>query len=78
MYNMYNYLYMLIQCYQSYGDSRTLDQLFQLALRTGGWSSNLRSVYNMGIQIYIPETASTLALLIDPNLLRISSQDYIL
>jgi len=69
---------MLIQCYQSYGDLRTLDQLFQLALRTGGWSSNLRSDYKMGIQIYIPETVSTLALLIDPKLLRVSSKDHIL
>ena len=69
---------MLVQCYQSYADDRTLDQLFQLACRVGGWSSNLGSHYGVGIQIYIPEDYSSLAILIDPGILRRPRLDYII
>ena len=68
---------MRLLCYQSFANSRTLDQLFLLADRVGGFSNNLQSLYGQGIRIYIPEGCESLALLIDPELLRKSQLDYI-
>jgi hypothetical protein len=66
---------MLMLCYRTYTSDVTLKQrLFDLAWSASGWTS-------FGIDhmsIWLPESLATFAILLDPELLRVSREDYIL
>lgn len=68
---------MRIQCYYtqriSCGDS-TLDLLFNLVVRSGGWIENL-SV--LGMNVYMPEPYVDLLYLIDPDIKYLPLLDYL-
>jgi hypothetical protein len=69
---------MRVLCFQSRADLHTVDQLFQLACRAGGWSGNLMTHWDAGIQVWIPESYTSLVPLIDPEVLRLPKLDYII
>jgi hypothetical protein len=62
-------------CYRTYTSNLTLKQrLFDLATSASGWAS-----FNIDhMSIWLPESLATWAILLDPELLRVSKEDYIL